>query len=1114
METVWRIETRRESEDPFTNTGIGDTTTETLVRLWEPTPAPWPRVHPGPLNATTGFREITAAIEFDLIDASGDLQLVLDGRGASGPCPDLRLDVNGERGLVLVQQRRSDRAHDPQPPSPTAGPFHRVVNLPSAALRAGRNRISVTTIDLDGAAPHANDYPRRPDLGSWFGSTLVWNSIELRKGEPEQERSTLYALPLFVRTGDGALHELVDIHVTNTSFNEHLRVRGDVDRDVDLPSSGYSFGDWRLRSQVRDEPGEVRVVVEAAATHELRAERSRKWTVHLIPHVHLDVGFTDLPAKVLELHSRNLDKAVEIMRQHPEFRFTVDGAILTEEHAIARSAEAVAAVDAQIGAGRLALNPLYAQPLTGLMGFEDLCRNLLYGMHRLRDAGAPGAVANITDVPTHSWALPAVLRAAGIPSFLAMADHIRGGNADSDVLHLDSPFTWVGADGSEVLTFVSDCYTQLRFVCADPPLPAGIAQGLTALLSRYERPDYLPQDFPLIGTHADNEDLGDSYVGIVERWSEHYEWPRLRMSTPGEYFESVHAYVGELPTYRGDGGSYWEDGAGTVALQSASIRRTQSALLAAELLVAASDRRLPSDGRIERLDEAWSACVLGSEHTIAADVSTSHPDSEKSGAILEWWTDNTRRAARLAEDSILRSLSELADGIEARTIPSLLVVNPCGRARDAVVEVDLPRGRRLVGSDGRWIDHAELGGVGDMKRVRARVDLDAFGYELLSVAPSDHGAPPSGAGSARYEFEIDPLTGSLLSLIDTMTGQQLVAGDSDWPFGSVLLATGGGDRHGRGLNPQTSLFDYDPSLPLPQINVAAVPMELVELVQRPWGTEIRSRGRSGSLEHVETVLTIPDDSPDIELTVTLKRAAELAKESVYVAFPFALDAPHLAYDRQLGWVDPQRDHLIGGCHEWLAVHTGVVLEDDTHGVRWHTADAPLVAVGDVVRGTWPTSFTPHPTLLSWVMNNYWFTNTPASQEGEVTLRYAFAPGADVADASRAGSELRSPFVHTWVTQNDRTAREPRLRPARGRLTEVSADPGIHVTVLAGRKGFPRILRLRDGGDAGGTVRIPLREDARAALVNLLEDELETVPIVDGEAVVRVPPRGFVTVGVR
>jgi alpha-mannosidase len=1112
VETVWRIETRRESEDPFTNSRIDDAA-GVVVRLWDETPDPWPRVHPGPLNATTGFREITAAIEFDLADASGDLQLVLDGRGASGPCPDLRLDVNGERGLVLVQQQRTDRAHDPQPPSPISGPFHRIVNLPLSALRVGRNRISLTTIGLDGAVPEASDYARRPDLGSWFGSTLVWNSIELRRGESEPERATLYALPLFVRSGEGALDELVDIHLTNTSFRGHLRVRGDVDSDVELSSSGYSFGDWRVRSQVRDEPGEVRVVVEAADRHELRAERSRKWTVHLIPHVHLDVGFTDLPAKVLELHSRNLDKAVEIMRQHPEYRFTVDGAILAHEHANARSTEAVAAVNAQIGAGRLALNPLYAQPLTGLMGFEDLCRNLLYGMNRLRDAGASGAVVNITDVPTHTWALPAVLRAAGVPSFLAMADHIRGGNADSDVLHLESPFTWVGADGSEVLTFVSDCYTQLRFVCADPPLPVGIAQGLSALLSRYERPDYIPQDFPLIGTHADNEDLGDSYVGIVERWSEHYEWPRMKMSTPEEYFDSVAAYAAELPRYRGDGGSYWEDGAGTVALQSASVRRSQSALLAAELLVAASNRRLPSDGRIERLDEAWSACVLGSEHTIAADVSTSHPDSEKSGAILEWWTDNTRRAARLAEDSILRSLSELADGIEAKAIPSLLVVNPQGQPRTDVVEVDLPRDRRLVGSDGRRIACAEVGEVGDMKRVRARVELDAFGYELLSVAPGDAPTPTAG-DSARYKFEIDPETGSLLSLIDRTTGQQLVADDGEWPFGSVLLATGGGDRHGRGLDPQTSLFDYDPSLPLPQIDVAAVPMELVEQIRRPWGIEIRSRGRLGSLEHVETVVTIPDLSPDVEFKVTLKRAAELAKESVYVAFPFALDTPRLAYDRQLGWVDPQRDHLVGGCHEWLAVYTGVVLQDAERGVRWHTADAPLVAVGDVVRGTWPTSFAPHQMLLSWVMNNYWFTNTPASQEGELTLRYAFAPGADVGEASRAGSELRSPFVHTWVTQNDRTAREARPRSARGRLAEVSADAGIHVSLLAGRKDFPRILRLRDGGDAGGTVRIPVGEDTGVSLVSLLEEEIETVPVFDGEAVVRVPPCGFVTVGLR
>src|SRR5207253_2956518 len=52
---------------------------------------------------------------------------------------------------------------------------------------------------------------------------------------------------------------------------------------------------------------------------------AKKWTVHLVPHEHLDVGYSDFQTKLAELHSRFIDEAFQMNSDYPEFRFSLDG---------------------------------------------------------------------------------------------------------------------------------------------------------------------------------------------------------------------------------------------------------------------------------------------------------------------------------------------------------------------------------------------------------------------------------------------------------------------------------------------------------------------------------------------------------------------------------------------------------------------------------------------------------------------------------------------------------------------------------------------------------------------------------------------------------------------
>ena len=83
-------------------------------------------------------------------------------------------------------------------------------------------------------------------------------------------------------------------------------------------------------------PAPATVTIDGETTHHLLTP-GRKWTVHLAPHVHLDLGFTDYQGKVLELHSRNLERAVEALDRDPAFKFTIDGSSIVSDFLATRS---------------------------------------------------------------------------------------------------------------------------------------------------------------------------------------------------------------------------------------------------------------------------------------------------------------------------------------------------------------------------------------------------------------------------------------------------------------------------------------------------------------------------------------------------------------------------------------------------------------------------------------------------------------------------------------------------------------------------------------------------------------------------------------------------------
>ena len=154
---------------------------------------------------------------------------------------------------------------------------------------------------------------------------------------------------------------------------------------------------------------------------------------------------------MLELHCRNIDRALDLMDTDPDFRYSVDGSFVVREYVRTRSGIRVARMRDAIRRGTLGVNAFHSNLLTGVVSLEELYRSTDYAQTLPRSSRTNLRYANLTDVPTCTSAVPAVLAHLGIDGFVGMANHGRAATKSSDELHLLSPVRWRGPDGSEVL---------------------------------------------------------------------------------------------------------------------------------------------------------------------------------------------------------------------------------------------------------------------------------------------------------------------------------------------------------------------------------------------------------------------------------------------------------------------------------------------------------------------------------------------------------------------------------------------------------------------------------------------------------------------------------------
>ncbi len=1107
--SVWRIGTFDHTSAEF-HGHEGDT--PPVIDANSPDPAAnWPARQAGSGNEKAGAKAHPRVVRFTLNEPpTGVYTLVLSALVGNPRVPRLDLDLNGTPGSVYLDRRLTYFAEGRQD-SPINGEARARINVPASILRQGQNELKITAVD---------DAPD-PTGDSW----IDWDALELVRDPgltPPVNGVEITPTYFYVRT-NGQSRELVDVIISSASVSESGELILTIDgKEYRATPVAARFGQQRFEFEVPEFTADIPATVsltlgQTKIQRAVRLTPKRKFTVYVVPHNHLDIGFTDYQPKIEELQNRNFDHLLEEMRSDPSLRFSTDGAWPVEQFLRTRTPASQKEFMDQVRAGRISIPAQYANLMMGGADLETLVRSLYAGKALNRTAGQNADYANVTDVPAYPWAYASVLHAAGVKYFAAGANDDRGPQPLYGRWQTRSPFWWQGPDGEKVLMAYTRQYSQLWFVCGLPPQEVGCREGLPTLFQTYEQPGYLPDKLLMFGSQLENTDLIPGEGKFVRDWNTKYVWPRLQLATFRDYFQQIdHDFGDKLETVRGDFGPYWEDGIGTDAQFAAQYRESESRAAAVDTLASVASQLQPQFAApVARLRELWQDLILYAEHTYTSWGGYSRPDSEQTVRQIEskhfYVTDAHQKAYWISQESMSRLLDQI--GVEP---PAMVVFNSLGHVRDALVETDLDDATELVDlTTGKPVATETVSVAEGYRHVRFLAEqVPALGYRLYQLKTSNASDPAAGSPKQGntiendfYRITVDPARGGVTGIYDKQLRREIVDAKSPYLLNQYLHVSGGdGTRI-------VYMHDHLPNADLqihPANGGAAATVHAT-----PWGQTIRYTLTGEHAPEIAVEIRLYNREKKIEFINRVHKDPVNDKEAIYFAFPFAASDPQFEYEGQTGTVNPVRDDLPGANREWFTVGHWARVSGGGLSAAVIPVDGPLATFGDINRGRWPRKFEPQSSaIFSYALNNYWHTNFPRVQSGDFNFRYVVTSGADLnaAALSRLGREALTPLEIGRSINNDKVGVRGSLPATAAGFLNVE-DAGVEVeTLKPSEDGRGYIVRLLEtSGQAHAiSIRSGLLQIDQAWQTNALEDDEHELPVAGNVMHATIPANGIVT----
>lgn len=839
-------------------------------------------------------------------------------------------------------------------------------------------------------------------------------------GIPVENSFDILAEPALVKT-EGGLKQRIKVQVNHAGAPTDIQFKldGKLVKTVFMKPGEKDF--YLLVdpvSQTKEVKLEIGKKGSTTRSFDVTLKPVRKFEVYFLAHSHVDIGFTHTQDDVEELQWRNFDLGIDLAEKtkdypdgaqfkwNAEITWAIDGYLKNaDEQKKKRFVDAV-------NNGWIGLDALIGSQLTGLQREEELINNQRFSNELMKKYDFNINSAMISDVPGYSWGTVESLAQSGIKYFSSGPNHMphlpHGGYQVGHTFEAwgDIPFYWASASGKEKVLFwmTSHGYSWFHSWSVDILSKAGGGPVLRHLdeLEQQGYPYDIVQLRYTVGN--DNGPPDATMPDFIKEWNETYEYPKMRIATNQEMMEDFEQKYGdELPTYKGDFTPYWEDGAASSALETGMNRKTADQLVQAETLWTMTK---PSATPIKRFDEAWKNVLLYSEHTWGANISKSQPDSDFTKSLWDVKQAFAFNAQQESEGLVNDAIDYLTDTSEK--IEAIMVLNTTSWERTNLVKVSADWdiiGDRVTDENGNKITTQRLS-TGEL--VFIAKDVPALGSKkyLLKKGKSKSKSIDSNSSSlSNDQISLSINEMGELSSLTYANGNNLI--DVSDTLGFNAYWYGGLIKEGLSKQGKTTT-------------------SIVE--NGPLVYQLKSTSTAPGAQGIEREVMLIKGMDDVFITNTVDKNRVTENENVRFTFPFNVENGQVRIDVPWATVTPEKDQLKGANKNFYSVQRWVDISNENIGVTLAPIEAPLLEIGDMngqkwmvdmeVR-PWIKKYEPSGRLISWVMNNAWFVNYKAFQEGKIPFHYVLRPHQefDHFETKKFGIEQTQPLMLVPVKQD-------------------------------------------------------------------------------------------------
>ena len=745
----------------------------------------------------------------------------------------------------------------------------------------------------------------------------------------------------------------------------------------------------------------------------------KKWQIYFVQHSHTDIGYTRPQSEILAEHMRYIDYALDYCDQtdnlpdDAKFRWTCESAWVTREYLRSRPSSQVARLVKRIAEGRIEVTGMYANMAE--ISDENLMYDFLQPLKVFNKLGIPVKTAMQNDVNGIAWCMPDYFKNTGV-KYLNM-----GINETRSILPFNKPtaFWWESPSGARLLAFRADHYMTGNFFGIESKnfKPENMLGHLADLDSKEFPFDRIGIQYS--GYFTDNAPPSTAACELVEKWNAKYEYPKLRLAVASEYFEYIEKNYGDkLPVYRNAWLDWWSDGYGSTSRETAEVRKTQNLKqvdegLFAMVSIMGGELGQELEGKIDHISEN---AIFFDEHTCGADESISHPWSENS--TRQWLQKGAYAWEALKKVTLLNeeALARFQPFLKKAAFPVIYVINSMGWPRSGNIEIFIDNEVIPIENKFRITDLSSGREVPAQVVNRRREgaywalevsDIPALGYKALKVEVTGEPAPADAASGTEvlenrfYKLVIDKITGSISSLYDKELDQELVDPENPYNTGQLVRETSEKRDVAPFIRTTVSNVKVDKGINGPV-------WESVKISSDLDGFE---KGTEGSPKGIETEVRLYKNVKKIEFKFTAHKLILTDPEALYVAFPFSLPDSRIIFET-IGGILTQGQQLPGSSSDWNVAQNFVSVRGRKGQIIVVSNEVPLWQFSDFNMG----KFERYPKagktwLYSWVMNNYWFTNFRAYQEGGFSWSYQITSTSDTTNtfATKYAWGERNPF---------------------------------------------------------------------------------------------------------